>query len=205
MTQQTSGLNLKPFLTSLQLQSATTQPSLFVPMAQQQPQMIQQSNIPIMSTSTTHSTSPNTSTFDTSVNFSGSLSKFIQSEHSILTFPCLANGLPNHNGSGFCHTSNSPQCTSTITTPIPALQNPSLIANLSNLLLQNPSLLSQLQNNSQLNLPAFEPLTPPSSASLTNQQNGLINQELIDAQTRLLASSLALKERQFAAVVATNL
>jgi hypothetical protein len=83
--------------------------------------------------------------------------------------------------------------------------NTNLLANLSSLLLQNPALIGQLQTAQTGS--AFEPLTPPSSASLSNPQiQPGLSPELIDAQTRLLASSLALRERQFAAnVVATNL
>ncbi|KAI6244038.1 Mxl-3 [Aphelenchoides fujianensis] len=73
----------------------------------------------------------------------------------------------------------------------PVQPNPNLLANISSLLLQNPALLNQLQQTAVSNPPAaFEPLTPPSSASFN---------ELSDAQARLLASSLALRERQFAA------
>jgi hypothetical protein len=84
--------------------------------------------------------------------------------------------------------------------------NNNLLVNLSTLLLQNPSLINQFQTSQTAS--AFEPLTPPSSASISTPQiQPGLSPELIDAQTRLLASSLALRERQFAAnvVVATNL
>ncbi|CAD5228268.1 unnamed protein product [Bursaphelenchus okinawaensis] len=86
----------------------------------------------------------------------------------------------------------------------PGLSN--LSANLSSLLLQNPNLLVQLQSQqlqqsqmSQQNTTSqqFEPLTPPHSATQT------VYSDVITPQ--LLASSLAIRERQFAAVAAAQL
>jgi hypothetical protein len=131
----------------------------------------------------------------------GSLSKrtFIRESKIMILF--LASGLALYTNNGnFCQTSSaSPQCESANSSPITPLQNTSLLANL---LLQNPNLLAQLQLQQQQNANLnFEPLTPPSSAS--NQPGGLIY--ATDAQARLLASTLAIKERQYAAVAATQL
>jgi len=108
----------------------------------------------------------------------------------------------------FGQASTSPHCptvTSSNTTPPMPLQNTTLLANL---LLQNPNLLAQLQFQQQNSQLCFEPLTPPSSASNPPQSGMIYNglsPELSDAQARLLASSLAIRERQFAAVAAANL
>ncbi|KAI6191582.1 Protein max [Aphelenchoides bicaudatus] len=99
LSQQTSGLNLKPFLTSLQLQQqAAAQPLFNAALSQPQP-LVSATNVSVLPT-TTHAVAPTTSTFVTDLGGS------------------LTNGLPNISGSAFCQPSKSPQCA----TPILRLQ-----------------------------------------------------------------------------------
>ncbi|CAD5234982.1 unnamed protein product [Bursaphelenchus xylophilus] len=116
--------------------------------------------------------------------------------------------LTNHNQQKFKPTYPTPDpvspapMASTSSTPVSNLNNlNNLSANLSNLLLQNPSLLAQLQSHPPVQTSHFEPLTPPHSAPQNPSPN--FYPELLTPQ--LLASSLAMRERQFAAVAAAQL
>lgn len=79
--------------------------------------------------------------------------------------------------------------------------------NLSSLLLQNPQLLAQLQQQRQLVQPTIAPtvssMSPPAPLTTSPTSNYSLP-DLVDAQARLLANSLALRERQFAAVAAAH-
>ncbi|KAI6232510.1 Protein max [Aphelenchoides besseyi] len=162
LVQQASGLHLKPFLTSLQLQNAA---------ASSQPLFSQ--------------TAPAASGFN-----------FVPTTSAMpsVVVPQSSGDLTQFAPTGFSRsTPASPQALHTTTSTVQ--NNPALLANISSLLLQNPGLLNQLQQtattvtNQHQNL---EPLTPPYST------------ELADAQARLLASSLAYRERQFATAIGAS-
>ncbi|KAI6173386.1 Protein max [Aphelenchoides besseyi] len=162
LAQQASGLHLKPFLTSLQLQNAA---------APSQPLFSQ--------------TAPAASGFN-----------FVPTTSTMpsVVVPQSSGDITQFAPTGFSRSTPAPpQALHTTTSTVQ--NNPALLANISSLLLQNSSLLNQLQQtattatNQQQNL---EPLTPPYST------------ELADAQARLLASSLAYRERQFATAIGAS-